>query len=441
MVVVGAGSGRVTTAGAEGIARPGPAREQGEPEAGAGWLGLSATDPYGLHNLPYGSFCTSGDPRARVGVAVGDRVLDLTAAADRLLPSRAAALSTGTLDGLLAAGPRGWADMRAALVEWLTDERHRSVVEPLLLPAADAVMRLPFTVADYVDFYASEHHAANLGRMFRPDFEPLTPNWKHLPLGYHGRAGTVVVSGSPVVRPCGQRRTADGEVVFGPSTRLDIEAELGFVVGTPSSLGAPVPLGDFDQHVFGVCVVNDWSARDIQAWEYVPLGPFLGKSFATSVSPWVVPLAALAAARITPPERDPQPLPYLDDAAAQPWGLDVALEVRLNGQVVSRPPFSAMYWTGAQMLAHLTVNGASLRTGDLYASGTVSGPEPHERGALIELTWNGRDPISLADGTTRTFLEDGDEVVISAVAPGPRGAPVGLGEVRGVVAPAPGLAS
>ena len=423
--------------GPRSSARP---ADQGEPEAGGGWLGLSRADPFGLHNLPYGSFATSDDARARVGVAVGDHVLDLAAAAAQLLPSRAAALATGTLDGLLAAGPQGWREVRTAVTDWLTDARHREVVEPLLLPAADVGMQMPFTVADYVDFYASEHHAANLGRMFRPDSEPLTPNWKHLPIGYHGRAGTVVVSGTPVVRPCGQRRTAHGDVVFGPSARLDIEAELGFVVGTPTGLGTAVPLGDFEQHVFGVCVVNDWSARDIQAWEYVPLGPFLGKSFATSVSPWVVPLAALTAARVDPPARDPQPLPYLDDSAAQPWGLDVALEVRLNGQVVSRPPFSAMYWTAPQMLAHMTVNGASLRTGDLYASGTVSGPGLEQRGALIELTWNGRDPLSLPDGTTRTFLEDGDEVVISAVAPGPAGARVGLGEVRGVVRPARSLA-
>jgi len=199
------------------------------------------------------------------------------------------------------------------------------------------VILLPFTVADYVDFYASEHHATNLGRMFRPGAEPLTPNWKHLPIGYHGRSGTVVVSGTPIARPCGQRRSADGDITFGPSQRLDIEAEVGFVVGTPSRLGVPVPLHAFAEHVFGVCLVNDWSARDIQAWEYVPLGPFLGKSFATSISPWIVPLAALTAARVTPPPRDPRPLPYLDDTDAEPWGLDLTLQVHLNGQLISSP--------------------------------------------------------------------------------------------------------
>jgi fumarylacetoacetase len=291
-------------------------------------------------------------------------------------------------------------------------------------------------VADYVDFYASEHHATNVGRILRPGTEPLTPNWKHLPIGYHGRSGTVVPSGTPVVRPCGQRRAADGAVVFGPSTRLDFEAELGFVVGTPSRLGDPVPLQAFAHHVFGVCLVNDWSARDLQAWEYVPLGPFLGKSFATSVGPWVVPLAALDAARVRPPARDPRPLPYLDDTDAEPWGLDVQLEVRLGGHVVSRPPFAGMYWTPAQQLAHLTVNGASLRTGDLFASGTVSGPERDQRGSLLELSWGGREPLTLSDGSTRTFLEDGDDVVITATAPGPEGSTIGFGEVRGTVAPA-----
>lgn len=217
--------------------------------------------------------------------------------------------------------------------------------------------------------------------------------------------------------------------------RLDIEAEVGFVVGTPSALGTPVPLDAFREHVFGVCLVNDWSARDIQAWEYVPLGPFLGKSFGTSVSPWIVPLDALEHARVAPPARDVEPLPYLDDRGGEPWGLDLAMEVRLNGHPVSHPPFASMYWTAAQQLAHLTANGASLRTGDFFASGTVSGPEPRTRGALIELTWNGEEPLKLPDGTVRTFLEDGDEVVITATAPGRDGAVVGFGEVTGRVVP------
>ena len=225
--------------------------------------------------------------------------------------------------------------------------------------------------------------------------------------------------------------------MFGPSTRLDIEAEVGFVVGVPSPRGEPVPVARFADHVFGVCLVNDWSARDIQAWEYVPLGPFLGKSFLTSVSPWVVPLEALEAARVAPPRRDPEPLPYLRDDPGEPWGLDLALEVRLNGHVVSRPPFAAMYWTPAQQLAHMTVNGASLRTGDLFASGAVSGPEPEQRGSLLELSSGGATPIPLSDGSTRAFLEDGDEVVITGRAPGAEEVVIGLGEVRGRVQATP----
>jgi fumarylacetoacetase len=392
------------------------------------WLDVDPAHPFGLANLPYGSFTTDGTPR--VGVAIGEHVLDVGATAAELLPTHAELFTGGSLDGLLAAGPAVWAQVRTAVTAWLTDDAHRGSVA--LVPAADTQMLLPFAVADYVDFYASEHHARNIGALFRPDVDdPLTPNWKHLPIGYHGRAGTVVVSGSPVPRPQGQRRTPDGEVVFGPSRRLDIEAEVGFVVGTGSPRGTPVGLDAFDRHVFGVCLVNDWSARDIQAWEYVPLGPFLGKSFATSVSPWIVPLAALEHAHASPPPRDPHPLPYLDDTAGPPWGLDLVLEIRLNGHVVARPPFASMYWTPAQMLAHMTVNGASLRTGDLFASGTVSGPEPGQRGSLIELTANGTQPLALPDGSTRGFLEDGDEVVITATAPGPGGDRIGFGEVRG----------
>ena len=271
---------------------------------------------FGRTTLPYCSFLRPGDTAPRVGVGVGTGLLDLTGAAATIVPQHAELFAQGSLDPLLAAGPGVWAAVRAALTA--------AAGEQPLLRLDDVQLVLPFTVADYVDFYASEHHATNLGRMFRPDGEALMPNWKHLPVGYHGRAGTVVVSGTPVRRPSGQVRGGD-EIRFGPSTRLDIEAEVGFVVGAGTALGEPVPVGDFDQHVFGICVVNDWSARDIQAWEYVPLGPFLGKSFATSVSPWIVPLAALHGARVEPPERDVELLPYLRDA--EPWGLDLELVV------------------------------------------------------------------------------------------------------------------
>jgi fumarylacetoacetase len=329
---------------------------------------------------------------------VGDRVLDLRP----LDPI----LDAPSLNALMAAGPEVWRQVRRRL------DDGREVSEPEL--------GMPFEVADYVDFYSSLHHATNLGRMFRPDAEPLLPNWRHLPVGYHGRAGTVVPSGTAVRRPRGQRPGPE----FGPSARLDIELEAGFVIGAPSRIGEPVPVERALDHVFGMVLVNDWSARDIQAWEYQPLGPFLGKSFATSVSHWVVPLDELADRRVARQPQEPAPLPYL---AEEPWAYDIALKVELNGTEIATSNTRHLYWSIAQQIAHLTVNGASLRTGDMLATGTISGPEREERGSLIELSWNGQEPIELADGSTRTFLEDGDEVVL-------RGEP--LGEVRGRIEPA-----
>ncbi|MGW6743413.1 fumarylacetoacetase [Streptomyces sp. NPDC055025] len=390
-------------------------------------------DPFGPHNLPYGVFSTADEPdRRRLGVRIGDQVLDAGAAAKALGSPYAALLDRPSLNPLMAAGRTAWRDVRRALTAWVTVPAHRADIEPLLHPLDAVTLHLPYEVADYVDFYASEHHATNVGRIFRPDGAALTPNWKHLPIGYHGRAGTVVVSGTDVVRPSGQRKApSDPAPVFGPSGKLDIEAEVGFVVGTPSARGTAVEAASFRDHVFGLSLLNDWSARDIQAWEYVPLGPFLGKSFATSVSAWVTPLEALDAARVAPPVRTDPLLPYLDDADdEEPGGFDLRITVSLNGQVISEPPFSSMYWTAAQQLAHMTVNGASLRTGDLFASGTVSGPAREERGSLLELTWNGTEPLELPDGK-RTFLEDGDEVTLTAWAPGPDGTRVGLGGVTG----------
>lgn len=399
-------------------------------------LELAEGDPFGPHNLPYGVFTTADQPgRRRLGVRVGGHVLDAGAAAHALGSPYAALLDRPSLNPLMAAGRTAWRDVRRALTAWVTVPAHRPDIEPLLHPLDSVTMHLPYEVADYVDFYASEHHATNVGRIFRPDGDALTPNWKHLPIGYHGRAGTVVVSGTDVVRPSGQRKSpADPAPVFGPSVKLDIEAEVGFVVGTPSRQGSPVELASFRDHVFGLTLLNDWSARDIQAWEYVPLGPFLGKSFATSVAAWVTPLEALDAARVAPPARTEDLLPYLDDAGdEEPGGFDLRISVSLNGRVISEPPFSTMYWTAAQQLAHMTVNGASLRTGDLYGSGTVSGAGREERGSLLELTWNGTEPLELPDGK-RTFLEDGDEITLTAWAPGPDGTRVGLGEVTGRIA-------
>jgi fumarylacetoacetase len=398
------------------------------------WLPVPADSEFGIANLPYGVVEWPGHSRPRVVVPIGDSVLDVAGALERVSGDLAFLVRGPSLDHLLADGPEAWAALRATLVHLLTDDRHREVVEPALLRRDQVRPVLPFTVADYVDFYSSEQHATNIGRIFRPDSPPLPPNWKHLPIGYHGRAGTVTVSGTDVVRPHGQRTLPDAATpAYGPSVRLDIEAEVGFVVGTPSVLGTPVSAADWRQHVFGVLLVNDWSARDIQAWEYQPLGPFLGKSFLTSVSPWVVPLAALEDAFVEPPAQDPEPLGYLRPAGP---GLALQLEVRLNGQVISRPPAAGLYWTAAQQLAHLTANGASLRAGDLYASGTVSGDERDQCGSLIELTWNGTEPIELPGGQTRGFLADGDTVTISATAPGPEGSRIGFGEVTGTVVPA-----
>jgi fumarylacetoacetase len=336
-----------------------------------------------------------------------------------------------SLNPLMELGPAAWRSVRTWLIGLVTEEPERDIVEPNLVPIDEVTMQLPFEVADYVDFYCSLQHATNVGKIFRPDGEALLPNWRHLPVGYHGRAGTVVVSGTDVRRPAGQRKAAgDDAPTYGPSARLDIEAELGFVVGTPSTQGDRVATSGFADHVFGVTLLNDWSARDIQAWEYAPLGPFLGKSFATSVSGWVTSLDALAAARVDLPGQDPAPLDYL--AVDGPAGYDIAVEVLLNGEVVSRPPYASMYWSPAQMLAHLTVNGASLRTGDLYASGTISGDEREQRGSLLELSWGGKEPF----GDGRTFLDDGDEVTLRATAPSANGGRIALGEVTGRILPA-----
>jgi len=385
---------------------------------------------FGRMTLPYGVISLPRDSHRHVAVAVDEQAVVLSALAEQrggLSSALVDALSAPTLNPLMGIGPAAWIELR----RWLLDELADGIPDDVPSePLASVAMHLPFEVADYVDFYSSQQHAENVGRIFRPDSEPLTPNWKHLPIGYHGRAGTVVASGTDVRRPTGQR-LVDGAPVVGPSLRLDIECEVGFVVGVGSSLGRPVSVDTVDEHVFGVVLLNDWSARDLQAFEYVPLGPFLGKSFATSISAWVVPLEALREARVAPPEQDPVPADYLH--AEQPWGLDLALEVEWNGTVVSRPPFASLYWTPAQQLAHMTSNGATCRTGDLYGSGTVSGAEPDQRGSFLELSWSGQEPVQLDDGSTRSFLEDGDEVVLRGTAPGPDGSRIVLGEVRGTI--------
>jgi len=394
-------------------------------------LVVPARDPFGPQALPLGVVAPPGGA-PRVAARVGDRALDLAALARAgLLDEDPAVLAAPALNALLERGPAAWRALRARLQELLRDAPDRLGAHAHPLAGVRAL--LPVQVADYVDFYASLHHATNLGRLFRPGTEPLLPNWRWLPVGYHGRAGTVVVSGTEVRRPRGQALPPGASVpVVGPSRRLDVELEAAFVVGVPSTLGEPVPVARALEHVFGVALLNDWSARDLQAWEYQPLGPFLGKSFATSLAAWVLPLDALAPFRVLAPPQEPEPPEYL---RTEPWAYDVALELELDGEVVSRPNLRHLYWNVAQQVAHLTVNGASLRVGDLLGTGTISGPERSQRGSLIELTWGGAQPLVVAGGRERTFLEDGDEVVLRGVAGAGGDAPVGLAEVRGRIAP------
>lgn len=385
-----------------------------------------AVSGYGLDHLPYGAVRVGPESRQVAVVRYTDRLLDLSTIDAELFRA-------GTLDAFFAAGRQTWTQVRAAAAEAIEADRTP------LLDLAGATPVLPYAVADYVDFYASEAHASNAGRIFRPGAEPLSPNWKYLPVGYHGRAGTVVVSGTPVRRPRGQFPAPGGphgvgQLTYAPTRRLDLEAEVGFVVGAGSAPGEPVAVESFADHVIGVCLLNDWSARDIQGFETVPLGPHLGKSFATSVAAWITPLDALDRAWCPPPPRSVDPPRHLDDRDL-PSGLDLELSVSINGTVVSRPPFASMYWTPAQLVAQLTSNGARLRPGDLLGSGTVSGPDPDQFGSLLELAWNGERPIRVGDDR-RSWLADGDEVVLAADAAGNAGGRIALGEVRGTVHPA-----
>ena len=397
---------------------------------------------FGLENLPYGVVALDAGPArpARPAVRIGEHalVLEPLAEAGLLGDLPAGVLRGPVLNPFLALGRPAWSATRARLTELLgAGSPEREAAAAALVPLADVEARLPIAIGDYVDFYSSIEHASNVGRIFRPDAEPLLPNWRHLPVGYHGRASSVVVSGTPVRRPSGQLPPAEpgGAPRFGPTERLDIELELGFVTGPGNALGSSIAAGEAREHIFGFVLVNDWSARDIQRWEYVPLGPFLGKSFATSVSPWIVPLEALDAHRVPARDQEPEPLPYL--RADGDWALDVALEIALapaeSGAetVISRTNARGLYWTAPQQLAHATVNGTNVRPGDLYASGTISGADPNTAGSLLELTWGGRDPLTLSGGEQRSFLLDGDTVTLRGAA----GA-VSFGEVGGTIAPA-----
>lgn len=394
-----------------------------------------------LENLPLGVFTQGG--LGRVGVAIGDLVLDLAACHETGLVSEWAC-TRESLNELMSRGRDAASRLRKRLIELLTDgAAEREQVAKHLLPRRDVEMLLPCSIGDYTDFYASIHHATNVGSMFRPD-QPLLPNYKYVPIGYHGRASSIVVSGTPFRRPVGQTRDDQSQPPqFGASRRLDYEMEVGVFIGRGNPLGEPILIHDAEEYVFGLCLVNDWSARDIQTWEYQPLGPFLAKSFATSISPWVVSLEALAPFRVTPTQRaqgDPEPLPYLQ--FDEDRGIDMVLEVSIKTQtnpepfVVSRGNFRDMYWTIAQLIAHHTSNGCNLRAADLIASGTVSGEAKESRGCLLERTWRGTEPLQLPNGETRKFLEDGDEVIMRAWCEREGMPRIGFGECRGVVMPA-----
>lgn len=399
------------------------------------WVPVPDGSDFTVANLPYGiGRPAGGAPRAVV--ALGDHAIDLERAqqAGLLAAAPDRVFSTASLNGFMACGPVVWRAVREQLQAIAAGPPRPE----LLHERRELELLLPFAVADYVDFYSSIHHATNLGRLFRPDGEPLLPNWRRLPVGYHGRAGTVVVSGTPIRRPWGLV-ASEGEPRWQPTSALDIELEVGFVVGVDSHLGVRVSTAAFGDHAFGVVLVNDWSARDIQAYEYQPLGPFLGKSFATTVSPWVVSLSALEPFRIEGPPQDPPVAAYL--ARAEPWALDIDLEVQLTtGRsaapvTLSRTRFADMYWTIDQHLAHATANGAATRTGDLFASGTVSGPTRGSEGSLIEMSRRGAEPIALPGGETRSFLHDGDRVALRGGC-GAGDERVGFGACEGVITPA-----
>ena len=397
------------------------------------------TEGFGAENLPYGSFEYEGN--VYLGVRLGDHVLWLERLAGTIgdLSSEAKrALAHPNLDLLLAAGRAIWTEVRSWLQWIVQDERFTDIVSAVAFSLDKVSMHLAFTPADYVDYYASEHHAENIGKMFRPNEAALKPNWKHLPVGYHGRTGTLVVSGTKIIRPKGILPGDDGELVFAPSQRLDIEAEIGFVLGGDDSSGEVDQKTAASDHIFGAFLFNDWSARDIQNFEYVPLGPYLGKSFASTVGEWVVPFEALNNARVRPPQRDVQLVEYLQDECDEYgyFGINVTMEIDLNGETLSCPPVGLLYYTAPQMVAHMTVNGAGIRPGDMFASGTVSGPEVSQRGSFMEMSWAGKEPVVLSDNTEICFLRDEDTVTLRGAAPGPNGEIIRFGDCIGTIKPA-----
>jgi len=410
------------------------------------WVETAAGSDFPIQNLPLGIFSV-GERRRRACVAIGDYVLDLVGIADLLDEEWRDDVSQPVLNGWLARGPDVQRELRLRLVELLSDEKYRDDVEPELVGQTEVRMHLPCVIGDYTDFYVGIHHATNVGKQFRPD-NPLLPNYKYVPIGYHGRASSVRVSGEPVIRPNGQRKSADDAPEYGPSRRLDYELELGIWIGRGNDLGCPIPIGEASEHIAGYCLLNDWSARDVQAWEYQPLGPFLAKNFLTSVSAWVVSPQALAPFRKAMPQRppgDPKPLPYLDHPFDRENGaLAIQLEVTLTTEQMRRQGVAAhvlshgsadaaMYWSAAQIVAHHSSNGCNLQPGDLIGTGTLSTENDEGLGSLLEISRGGKQPIQLATGETRSFLEDGDEITLRAWCENDTGLRVGFGECVGRV--------
>jgi len=401
-----------------------------------------------IQNLPFGIFSNAANPAPRAGVAIGDQVVDLAVLAEAgLLGIGAEVFRQGTLNPFIALGRASWRGTRAAVSKLLREDNpqlrdNQALRAKAFVAQGQAIMHLPLEIPGYTDFYSSKEHATNVGSMFRDPANALLPNWLHIPIGYNGRASSVVVSGTPLQRPMGQLKLPDADApIFGACRKLDFELETGFIIGQPNALGEPIDIANAEQHIFGMVLLNDWSARDLQQWEYVPLGPFNSKSFATSISPWVVTMDALEPFRVASPAQQPEPLPYLQQSGKN--GYDITLEVSLKpgesapAQTICRTNFKAMYWTMVQQLAHHTVSGCNTRIGDLMGSGTISGSTPESFGSLLELTWNGKNPLALADGSQRSFIQDGDEVGMTGWCQGD-GYRVGFGTVSGKILPARG---
>jgi fumarylacetoacetase len=411
------------------------------------FIAVAPSSDFPIQNLPYGVFSTVAAPHPRVGVAIGDHVLDLAVLEGEGLIDLAPAFEVfmkDSLNAFMALGPAVWSKTRARISALLRHDNpelrdNKLLRSRALVPMAEAKLHLPFHLAGYTDFYSSKEHATNVGVMFRGKDNALQPNWLHMPIGYNGRASTVVVSGTSVRRPRGQLKPPTAEVPsFGPCKRLDFELEMGVVVGQPSALGEMLTEAQAEAMIFGFVLLNDWSARDIQQWEYVPLGPFQAKAFATSISPWVVTSEALQPFRVAGPAQNPVPLPYLQQRKAQNYDLELDVSLRANGasvaQRISRTNFKYMYWSSVQQLMHHASSGCAMTIGDLLGSGTISGPEKDQRGSLLEISWNGTEPVELDGGVTRTFLEDGDSLVMRGWCQGD-GYRVGFGAVEGTILP------